>query len=76
MSKDILKESKKDLEVHSWLNKNPNFVDKTKILLAGIWTSVKAEVLISIIRKKELANEYEEQINKELIEFKKNQKHP
>lgn len=69
LNKDILKEFKKDLEVHSWFDKNPNHVDKTKVMLFCIWTNLKAVVLTSFIHKKELAKEYEEQAINELIEF-------
>jgi hypothetical protein len=73
LSKDILNEFKKDLESHSLFNKNPNCVDKMKLMLSGIWTRIKAEVLISFISKRELAAKYIEEANNQLIEFKKNQ---
>ncbi|ALC91653.1 hypothetical protein AM500_19080 [Bacillus sp. FJAT-18017] len=74
LSKEILTEFKKDLEVYSWLNKNPNFIEKTKILLACIWTNIKASVLTSFINKRELAKELEMQALDDLIEFEKSRK--
>lgn len=71
LSNDILKEFKLDLEVNRMLTKNLDYVDKTKILLACIWTSIKAEVLTSFISKRELAKAYEVQAINELIEYKK-----
>jgi hypothetical protein len=44
-----------------------------KLMLSGIWTRIKAEVLISFISKRELAAKYIEEANNQLIEFKKNQ---
>jgi uncharacterized protein YutE (UPF0331/DUF86 family) len=74
LSQNILMEFKKDLEIISKFNVKLDYVTKTKILLACIWTNLKAEVLTAFTRKKELAIEYQQQAIDELIEFKKNQK--
>ncbi len=70
LSKNILEEFKKDLNTANFIEGNLNYVEKTKLLLSTIWTSVKAEVLTSFIFKKELAKDYEEQAIKEVLEFK------
>lgn len=73
LSNDILKEFKKDLDVESIFNKDTNFVEKTRVLLSGIWTDIKTEVLVSFKNKQILAKEYEEQANNELMETIKEQ---
>lgn len=74
LSNELLIEFKKDLQVVEFFNKDITHIEKMKILLACIWTSLKAIILTSFKYKQELAKEYEIQVYDELLEFKKNNK--
>jgi hypothetical protein len=66
---NILGEFQKDLEVVNELAVDIDFSHKTRILAAGIWTSLKAVVLTSYIKKKEIAVTYQKEAEQEIMNF-------
>jgi hypothetical protein len=69
LSKEILTEFKKDRELYSILNKDMTYIDEAKILLTGIWVSLKSEVLMSFKVKQMLSLEYNEQYYDEIKKY-------
>lgn len=69
LSKETLTEFKKDRELSSIFNKNMTYIDEAKILLTGIWVSLKSEVLLSFKVKQMLSLEYNEQYYDEIKKY-------
>lgn len=69
LSGNVLEEFQKDLEVVNELAVDIDFSHKTRILVAGIWTSLKTVVLTAYIKKKEIAARYQKEAEQEIMDF-------
>lgn len=74
LSKEVLTEFKKDLDFHNFLWGKRTFLEETKILLAGIWSNLKSDVLFSYNIKNVLSLDYKIDYNDMVAKLIKEEK--